>query len=404
MTVLAIFLCLILLLTWTYIRTALLAGLIRIDRAQAGTLEDKVSGEAVFAGGSVLVAAPAPGSVRLLVKDRESVRMGQVIAEIGGQETAQAFQDSLAFARGRLAEYEAGTDGEFRALADRLQSAYEKAVGLFFRIQKAYASGDVPGVRRDEEELRAVESDLLSQRDRLTAMEDERARLQGAVAGIEAAKKSSSVQVLAPASGVFSVEVTTVDSKFTLSAVSGKDASQLTDLIREARDAKGFTVKDGQRVNAGDAIGNVISGQKVTFFLPVKTEERPDVKPGRQITVFLGSSAQAEEALITEVIDGKPPGYSIIAGEIPVLSAERLTKSGVLSLLVKSRSGLVIPGSAVIEKDGKTGVLAVQKTYARFVPVEVLMVKDNKAVVRGILESDEILVRAMRFLEGKRVR
>lgn len=393
-----------LLFTWTYIRSAFLITFIRVVRGESGTLEDKVSGDAAFAGGSFVVTATAPGSIRFLVRDRESVRIGQVIAEVTGQGTAKAFDDSLAFARSRLAEYEAGTSSEFEALSGAIQSAYEEAVRLFFRVQKAYASGDHPGAQAEEKRFLDVEQVLLEGRDKLTSMEDERTALERMVAGIEAAQKSSSVQVLAPASGVFSLEVTNVDVKFTAGALASKDASELIALVREARDAKVLPIRDGQAVSAGDVIGRVISGQEVGFFLPVKTEDRPDVKPGKEIAVFMGSSALFEKAVVTSVTDGKPPGYSIIAGEIPFLSADRVAKWGAVSLVTNSRSGIVIPESALLIKDGKTGLLAVQKTYARFVPVEVLMTKGGRAVVRGISESDEIVRRAMTFLEGKRVR
>jgi hypothetical protein len=90
---------------------------------------------------------------------------------------------------------------------------------------------------------------------------------------------------------------------------------------------------------------------------------------------------------------------------MPRVALDSLVRSAEVSLLVRSRSGIIVPRSALIEKDGKTGVLAVQKTYARFVAVEVLMTQGDRAVVRGgISPGDEIVTRALKFLEGKRVR
>lgn len=394
----------VLLFTWDYLRSAFLGALISVGRGQAGVLEDKVSGEAVFAGGSATVIAPAPGSVKFLVKDRESVRMGQVIAEVSGQATAQAFQESLAFAGSQLAEYERTTDTEFNALVSRIQPAYEKCVDILFRIHKAYASRDVPAAQAEEKRLLDAEKGISGDRARLSAIEDQRAKLSINLANIVSAQKASTVQVLAPASGTFYVEVAPAESRFTYSALAGKDATQLMALSREAMETRPSVVKDGQTVNAGDPIGRVVSGQKVAFFLPVKTEEKPDIKPGRQVTVSFASPDLFEEAVITGVQDGKPPGYSVIAGEIPVMPVDRVVRSGSICLVVASRSGIVVPRSAILTKDGKTGVLAVQKTYARFVPVDVLMAKGEEAVVRGIAPGDELVMRAIGFLEGKRVR
>lgn len=390
--------------TWTYIRSGLLNALIRVERGETGVLEDKVSGEAAFAGGSVAVTAPAPGVVKLLVKDWQSVRMGQPVAEVSRLGTAEAFEDSLAFARSRLTEYEASTDSEFAVLTTGIQSDYEMAVESFFSVRKAYAAGDVQAAQAEEKRLLDVEQGLLQKRERLMSMEDERARLEQGIAAIQAAQSSSTVQVLAPSSGVFSLDVTSVDAKMTAASLSSKDASELLALAREAGSARVQQVKDGQSVAAGDAIGRIVTGQGMAFFLPVKTEDRPDMKAGAEVTASIGSSSRTQAAVVTGVTDGKPPGYSIITGEIPMISADQVLRAGPLSLVTRSRSGIMVPASAVLEEAGQMGVLSVQKTYARFVPVEVLMTKGGKSIVRGISEGDEVVARAMKFLEGKRVR
>ena len=115
-------------------------------------------------------------------------------------------------------------------------------------------------------------------------------------------------------------------------------------------------------------------------------------------------SGPAVTAEISEVLDGLPPGYSIIVGSITVMPSESLVKAGQVGLTVRRRSGVIIPKSGLLEKGGRQGVLKVQKTYARFREVEVLMTKGDQAVVRGISETDEIVLKAMSFLEGRRVR
>lgn len=401
--VFAILLSIVLLFTWTYIRSALLGVLIGVGRGEAGVLEEKVSGNAVFAGGSVVVSAPVPGTVKFLVEDKESVRMGQVIAHVIAQDAA-AFTESLSFARSELARYEESTEGEFQTLVSRLQEVYERAVDLLFSVQRAYARGDVAGAGVVETQLVEAEREILGGRNRLLTIEDRRAKLASNIQNIILAEKASTVEILAPASGVFSSEVAGVDTRLEAGALAGKDASDLTALFREASTGRPTTVRDGETVRAGEPIGRVVFGQKVAFYLPVKTEEKSSLKVGRQVGVSLGNTVLSEEAVITSVSDGKPPGYSVIAGEIPIVPANLVMRAGAVSLVVVSRSGVIVPRSAVMEKDGKTGVLAVQRTYARFVPVEVLLSKGDRTVVRGISLGDEIVIRAMGFLEGKRVR
>jgi putative membrane fusion protein len=401
----AIILSVALLFTWNYVRTGILTALIRVSRGETGTLSDTVSGEALFAGGGVTVTAPAAGTVRFLVESGQSVRMGQVIAEVGAPATTAAFEDSLAFAKEQLTSYERETEDEFRLLMSRVQPTYEKAVKLFFEMQEGYALGDAKGGREAEEALFGAGSDISADRERLLQIEAERARLLANIQNIVIAQKASTVQVLAPASGTFVAEVSSIDAQFAREELAKKDASQLLALSRQARDARSEKVKDGRAVNAGDPLGKVQTGQNVVFYLPIKTENRPDLSSGREVEVTFASSGQKESGVITSVEDGKPPGYSVIVGEMPRVALDSLVRSAEVSLLVRSRSGIIVPRSALIEKDGKTGVLAVQKTYARFVAVEVLMTQGDRAVVRGgISPGDEIVTRALKFLEGKRVR
>lgn len=399
----ALFLSVVFLFTWPYLRTAFLKFTVPIGRGTVGALEERVSGEAVFAGGFSTVVAPAPGTLQLFVSSGESVRTGQVIAEVGNQGNSKAFKDSLAFSKGQLIEYEAKTEGEFSALSSSIQGIYDKAVALFFKAQTAKAAGAIGAASEYEALLEREEDVLKGHRSRLSEIEAERARLTKAVAGIEAAQASSSVKILSPASGVFSSEVTAVDAKFTDGYVSGRSASELASLAREGREARLGTVRDGQKVQAGDVVGRVVSGQGISFYLPVKTEDKPEVKERSRVDVTVGGG-QAMSAEITRVIDGAPPGYSIIVGAIAVMPADDVVKAAEVSVIVKRRSGVIVPRSSIMEKGGRQGVLTIQKTYARFQEVQVLMVKGDRAAVKGISETDEIVLKARSFLEGRRVR
>ena len=74
------------------------------------------------------------------------------------------------------------------------------------------------------------------------------------------------------------------------------------------------------------------------------------------------------------------------------------------SLVTRRKQGIIVPLRSLIDREGQTGVLVVQKTYARFCPVEVLMVKGDQAVVSGINDTTEIVLKGMAFFEGRRVR
>ena len=131
-----------------------------------------------------------------------------------------------------------------------------------------------------------------------------RARLAANVAAIEAAQASSVVSVISPASGVFSTEVTSIEAKFSKDAIAGKNAAEIAILAREAREAQSGSIKDGQSVQVGDILGRIISGHAVSFYLPIKTEDKPDVKKGGTVELALLSGASVQ-ARIADVVDGK---------------------------------------------------------------------------------------------------
>lgn len=399
----ALLLSLVLLLTWPYLRTAFLRATIRVGRGTLGTLEERIDGEAVFAGGVSLVVAPAPGTLRFLVRDGESVRTGQAIAEVGKPEAREALDDSLEFSKARLAQYEAETQEEFEKLSALVEDSYAKALNLFFLSREVSAKGELELSTKHESLLEAEEKNLRQSADRLAEIEEERANLTARVAAIEALQASALVQVISPSSGVFSSEVTPIETKFTKDNLAGKSAAELAILAREARETKSEAVKDGQPVEAGDLLGRVISGQGVTFFLPIKTEDKPALREDGRVELALSDGTKLQ-AKVTEVHDGRPPGYSIIVGEISVMPVSSLRKTNRVGLIAKTQSGVVIPKSALLEREGRQGVLLVQKTFARFREIQVLMVKGDKAVVRGIDETDELVLRGWGFLEGRRVR
>ncbi len=237
----------------------------------------------------------------------------------------------------------------------------------------------------------------------MKAIEDERSRLAHEYEILQKIVASSSVKILAPVSGTFSSQLFSRDSEIRSSNLEEKDASQLTVLAKELANTKAYQVENGQEVAQGDAIGRIVSGENVRFFLTVKTEQRPDIQTGDKVLVELDDRTSFNST-ITGVVDGNPPGYSIISGKIDYIASDRYVRTSYASLVTRRKQGIIVPLRSLIDREGQTGVLVVQKTYARFCPVEVLMVKGDQAVVSGINDTTEIVFKGMAFFEGRRVR
>ncbi len=398
-----ILLAVAMLFLWPYIRMAFLSALVPVGRGRLGALEERVSGEAVFSRWSHLVLAPAGGTLKILVQGNESVRVGQALAEVGSPNTAQALSDGVAYAEDALRQYEERTSSEFALLASDANDAYREGVDALFASRKAYLANDQDNLEILEERSRQSQTTIAQAKARISEIEDTRANLASQVLLVGSAAAMSGVRILAPVAGVMSWEYSDCDKALQGASLADKDASELLSLIRKAKESLTFASKEGQEVQTGDPVGRVVTGKDVQFYFPVKTEDRPDVRIGQRVELALIGDIEVT-ATITGVFDARPPGYSVIAGEIALLSSPFSSNAMEIGILVERKSGVIVPGAAIIEKDGKTGVLTLQKTYARFTPVEVLMVKGKEAVVKGISETDEIVSRAMSYLEGRRVR
>ncbi len=391
------------LFVWPYLRSAFLTLLIPVGRGYAGTLEDQVKGTALFSGGSALIVAPADGTLNLQVKDNDSVRVGQVLATVGDSGTGAEFADSIAKARANLASYERETAEEFSLLRSEVQDAYQGALISLLGSRQAFVSGDTLGALAEESSLALKEQAIKGKRERLSAIEDQRGSLAKTAAMLEQAMATSRVNILSPSAGVFSSRFSEADRKIPGLSLSDKDASEIMALCREVQDAAETRVENGKTVKMGDPIGRVVTGTDISFYLPVKTEERPALRQGQSVTLRFSDGSEARAA-VTTVVDARPPGYSVISGNLDILTGQRGTGSADVTLVASRNSGTVIPTGSILEMDGETGVLLIQRTYAHFAPVEILSTQGARSVVKGISETNEIVLKPKRFLEGRRVR
>jgi multidrug efflux pump subunit AcrA (membrane-fusion protein) len=392
-----------LVLLWPYIRSAFLRTVVPIGRGVAGVLDERVSGDAMFCSGQTVLVAPATGTIRFTVKHGDSVRVGDVIAEIGDKDALASVTENLASAQAQLQTYEEQTADSFRQLAGKIQECYEKAVSAFFDMQVAFASGNALNYLEKHDTFDREVDELFQNRAKLMDLEDERSRLVSQVEIMQQVASSSSVKILAPVSGIFSADFMAVDSELTAANLAGMDASQLSVLAREIKDAREYRVENGQEVTYGDVVGRIVSGEDVKFCLTVKTEQRPDIKPGNKVLLETAGN-QPVYCTVSGVTDGKPPGYSIISGEIDYIAPDKYVRTSHASLITRREQGVIVPVKSLLDKDGQTGVLLVQKTVAVFHPVDVRMIQGDKAVIQGISETSEIVLNGIKFFEGRRVR
>lgn len=393
---------LVLLLFWPYIRSSALKAFIAIGRGERGYLEQRVSGDLVLAGGVTLLISPSDGNVNFLIQDGSPVRVGDVIAEVGSPQALSQAKGKLDDSQRALSEFDNANAEGFQVLSRQVEDAYRALVEAFLGLQTAYANG-VSYVPEVEQEVQERASRLNRVRGELIALETQRAELVADLRVAEQIAATSSVKILSPVAGTFKLGVPDAKLVNDPAQVQNMDASQMVLLSKQIRSAKVKSVKNGDKVSKGQVLGMVVSGHDVSFGLACKTESRPNTRPGDEASLIL-EQGTILNVTVRSVSDGNPPGYSVITGSVDYVPASVYVFGARGDLVTERRYGIVIPKSSILEKDGKLGVLVVQKTYAEFRQIEVLMEKGDQAVVKGISETDEIVLRAHGFLEGRRVR
>ena len=246
---------------------------------------------------------------------------------------------------------------EFNLLTSRIQSVYEEACRLFYLAQSGYMSRNLSDIRAAEKEFGAVMTDLADAKYRLAGMEEERGRLAQNVDLIEQVASTSIITVTAPVSGVFTTSYWQGFAQLTPENIGQKDASQIISIMNQI-------VKDGltevaaaQEVKQGDYMGMIITGEPVRCYMPVKTEDRPDIIAGQRAWISLPDGSNFD-ATVNSVVDGIPPGYSVISCDLEPVPTGRVFLAEQTSIINKRHSGILIPVKSLITReDGQQGVL-----------------------------------------------
>ncbi len=403
LSVILIFLLLGLVLLWPYIRSAFLRSFVPIGRGTNGILEERATGDIIFSNGQTLLSAPVSGTITFAVENGDSVRVGDVIAEIGDPKTIANVSENLATAQLELKSYCDKTSDQLDTLTSNIQTIYQKAISDFYQMQTAFAQGDELFHIKNEATFKDKLQSLFQTRTQIMNLEDRYSNLMKEMEIMKYIVSSSSVKVVAPISGVFYSDITTFDQMLCSDSLNKMDASQLSVLSQNLKDAIKFHVEEGEDVEHGDVIGRIVSGEKVEYYLTVKTEHRPDIQPGNKVLLETNNLSPIYTN-ISNITDGKPPGYSIISGQIDYIPPSKYVRVNHASLITRREKGVIIPVKSLVDKNGQTGVLAVQKTYATFQPVDVIMIQGEQAIIAGIDETSEIVLNGIILFEGRRVR
>ena len=115
-----------------------------------------------------------------------------------------------------------------------------------------------------------------------------------------------------------------------------------------------FEIKDGQKVK-------VLLGEKVASGIIL--EMKQDFE---ELIILLQLNGFVEETIHERYMD--------------------------ISVVFSSATGFIVPEKALVEKDGKKGIYCAIGEFTKFKPVDVIKVKDDIVVVKGLDKNDFILM------------
>lgn len=345
-----------------------------------GTLEQSLAVRAFVVRQEQVVYAPATGTVRTKVAQAELVRPGQLVVELVDLAERRETEAQLAELDRLIRGYEEQARRDSERITQELAqagAAYQEAMTA---LGQAVLAGPLTGFSEAwsrlsaSARLRAAATQSLADIERRTRELQEQREQLLADLQVPGREMSSPVQALV---------------SFLFDGLEGLQTSDLRQMepaaflsLRESRD----NVASGRQVTVGDAVFKMIAPAKLELVSLITVREAMRVAVGERVIVrFPGGSDAVLRGVIAEIGEPFANGTVMIVveteGVVSGLAAGRWTAC---ELVFSSRSGVIVPRSALANRDGQTGVLVLSRTSAYFRPVTVLAGSGHRVLVHGI--------------------
>lgn len=362
-------------------------ALVRSVPVQVSAVENRIRVEAWVLRREWVLRSPASGYLVPLARAGQHVPRSTILLEVVDRVERASLGQELEQVRASLASL----DRDLEAL-----SAQERAVRTDLEQQEvALASQIAFAVSFDrQEELQ----ELLARRDQIRAdfagrqaalaerraeLEAERERLLEVRRRVEARLASATDVVRAPEAGRFELRVDGLEEVLTPQQVVELAPGYLRGLRIAER-----TLAPGDRVVAGQPVGRLVDPRQVHvyFFL----EGGHGIGAGRRV-FFQADGAERVPGVVREVrFIGGESSLLVELEEVPDLLLEQRRVRG--SLILDRYEGVVVPNSALIQRDRALGVLVEAQGGRLFRQVQVKGTDGAWAAVAGLAEGSRVVV------------
>lgn len=364
------------LLIWILVDQDLLIGLrLRSVEATYGSVESRHRARAVLVREERVVYSPATGRVTLLVNEGRHVRVGDAVIEVEDQGTMatiaaelarlderaraveEAYRADLAVIEGRMAELEEEIARAEEALARAIAQG-EREQAALASAARAELSQALLALGRDAQELARA-------RDESLAEVEERKR------ALRAVRPADVSIVRAPVSGIVSFRLDGLEEELTR-------AVPVVDMLRskpsEAR------VHDGASVSLGDPLFRVVD-PAATVHVALEARGAVPLSAGEQVLVaFDHIPERTFPGRVSEAVQLDQTWRGLVA--LTAMDASLvLQREGNATLLARRAEGIVVPRSALVDRNGELGVYVLVGNDPVFRKVRVLGGNEERVAI-----------------------
>lgn len=371
---------------------------LRTAVAEWGVIEQAAAGAGLMVRTEETLRATAPGVVTLLVENGQRIRAGQVVAEIRPDAGPHVAEAIAAIDREIAAlDQEAQSSAlELSRRSDQLKQAIARSEEELSRAIAAGMSDMVEELAKELASLRqqydTVEREFAEYR---SDREAQRRLLLSERAALVNYNASEATIVRSDMPGVVSFSFDGLEEAY----VPGEVSDALWEEVD--RQSSLQRVRDGDLVAAGAPLFRLIDNFSAYVF--VRFEDRLDLRQGQ--AVWLRWDGVPEPGFRARVLSlhNRPDSHGAWFSLDGYRDAfDELRHLGPVTIVVRRTEGIMVPKSAVGERDGTTGVFLVAEGTPVFRPVSVLASNDRYAIVEPIPAGTKVITNPRRLLRSAR--
>jgi len=321
---------------------------------------------------------------RIYVNLGDSVRQGQVIAQIDQADFAQKVKEGeakVAHARAQLSELEAGSRPEELRQAEealrQAQSRFDNAKLQYERVEALFKKQVMSKKEMDlaDMEYRVAEAQLTSSQQNLKLIKE----------GARQEVKEASRAKLKEMEALLAQEQIRLQNTFIVAPFQGE-------VVRKYLDA-------GALVSSSTPIVNLVHTMTLKIVANVLERDIPLLKPGMRAKIQAEAYPEKVfEGRVARVNIGLELSTRTLQAEIEIPNSDRLLKPGMFArievVLLEKPEVLAIPSNAVILDQGERFVYVVEGNKAARRPIVTGIEQERFVEIKeGLKEGDQVVTR-----------